>query len=72
MPVVEKIQNIDIESAPNYRGFRIEIVVQGYVKISGFPMPIININVANEGGLIQTVYKAVVEFIKWYNENKKG
>lgn len=71
MPVVEKIQSIDIEPAPNYRGYRIEIIVQGYVKISGFPMPTITTNVANEGGLIQAVYKAVLEFIHWYNSLSK-
>lgn len=71
MPVVEKIQNIDIKAAPNYEGYRIEIVVQGYVKISGFPMPAIFANVSKEGSLIAAIYKAIVEFIKWYNQTKK-
>lgn len=71
MPVVEKIQNIEITPPPNYRGYRFEIVVGGYVEISGFPMPRILVNVSNEGSLINAIYKAVLQFIKWYNENKK-
>lgn len=59
MPVVEKIP------APDYRGYRIEIVVQGYVKIEGYPMPTIFTNVSQEGGLLPAVWKAVIEFIKW-------
>lgn len=72
MPVVEKIQSIDIAPAPNYRGYRIEIVVQGYVKISGFPMPTIFKNVSIEGSLINAVWQAVVQFIQWYNKNNKS
>lgn len=70
MPVVEKIQSIDITPPPNYTGYKIEIVVQGYVKITGFPMPPISTNVSIEGSLINAVYKAVVQFIQWYNQNK--
>lgn len=69
MPVVEKIQSIDITPPPNYKGYRIEIVVQGYVKISGFPMPPIFTNVSIEGSLIKAVWKAVIQFIQWYNQN---
>ena len=71
MLVVEKIQSIDITPAPNYKGYRIEIVVQGYVKIEGFPMPPIFTNVSIEGGLINAVWKAVTLFITWYNTSKK-
>lgn len=67
MPVVEKIQSIDITPPPNYKGYRIEIVVQGYVKIEGFPMPTIFKNVSIEGGLINALWAAVVQFIQWYN-----
>lgn len=67
MPVVEKIQSINITPPPNYTGYRIEIVVQGYVKISGFPMPPITKNVSIEGGLLNAIYASVIEFIKWYN-----
>ena len=71
MPVVEKIQSIDITPAPNYKGYRIEIVVGGYVKINGFPMPPIFINVSVEGNLITAIWKAVVSFIEWHNNLKK-
>lgn len=67
MPVVEKIQSIDITPAPNYSGYRIEIVVQGYVKITGFPMTGIFTNVSVEGSLIKAVWLAVIKFIQWYN-----
>ena len=67
MPVVEKIQSIDIEPAPNYRGYRIEIVIGCYVKITGFPMPPISKNVSIVGSDIEATWQAVVEFIKWYN-----
>lgn len=70
MPLVEKIQSIDITPPPNYKGYRIEIVVQGYVKIEGFPMPPIFTNVSREGSLIAAVWKAVITFIKWYNQTK--
>ena len=71
MPVVEKIQSIPITPAPNYRGYRIEIVVQGYVEITGFPMPRISTNVSIEGSLINAIYSAVIQFITWYNKTKK-
>jgi hypothetical protein len=67
MPVVEKIQSIDITPAPNYRGYRIEIVPSGYVSIKGFPMPPILANVSIEGSLINAVYQAVIQFVEWYN-----
>ena len=68
MPVVEKIQSIDITPPPRYTGYRIEIVVQGYVMIKGFPMPTINTNVSIEGSLIKAVWLAVVKFIMWHKE----
>jgi len=71
MPVVEKIQSIDITPAPNYRGYRIEIVPQGYVKIEGFPMQTILTNVSVCGSLISAIWKAVIEFIKRYNQISK-
>lgn len=70
MPVVDKIIKIDITPAPNWSGYRIEIVPRGYVKISGFPMSTITTNVSVEGSLILAVYKAVVEFIQFYNAKK--
>lgn len=67
MPVVEKIASIDITPPPNYEGYRMEIVVRGYVRITGRGMPEIFTNVSVEGGLIQAVYKAIVTFINFYN-----
>lgn len=72
MPVVEKIQSIDITPPPNYSGYRIEILVQGYVKINGFPMPPIFTNVSIEGSLIKAVWEAVIQFITWYNSQLKS
>lgn len=69
MTVIEKIQSIDITPAPNYTCYRIEIVVQGYVKISGFPMSSITTNVSNAGGLINAVWLAVVEFTKRHKQS---
>lgn len=68
MPVVDKITEIDITPAPNWTGYRIEIVPRGYVKISGFPMPTICTNVSIEGSLIKAVWQAVVQFIQFYNQ----
>lgn len=69
MEVVEKIQSIEITPPPNYKGYRIEIVVQGYVKIEGSPMPTIFTNVSKEGSLIKAVWQAVVQFIQWFTNN---
>lgn len=71
MPVVEKIIEIDITPAPNWSGYRIEIVPRGYVKIEGFPMPPIFKNVSIEGSLINATWKAVIQFITWYNQQKQ-
>lgn len=68
MPVVDKIIDTDITAAPQWTGYRVEIVPRGYVKISGFPMPTITTNVSIEGSLINAVYKAVIQFIQWYNQ----
>lgn len=67
IPVVEKIGQIDITPPPNYEGYRIEIVVRGYVRITRRGMTEIFANVSREGGLIQAIYKAVIDFIKFYN-----
>ncbi len=64
MPVVDKIIEIDITPAPNWTGYRVEIVPRGYVKISGFPMETITTNVSIEGSLINAVWLAVVKFVK--------
>jgi hypothetical protein len=70
MPVVVRIGEINITPPPNYKGYRIEIVTNGYVRISGFPMPTITTNVSFEGSLLSATHKAVVEFIKFYNQQK--
>ena len=67
MPVIEKIAKIDITPAPNYTGYRIEIVPSGYIKIEGTGMPRIFKNVSVEKGLINATCAAIVEFIKFYN-----
>lgn len=68
MPVVQQIQDIEVTPPPNYTYYRIEIAVQGYVKIEGpFPFPKIFKNVSKCGSLINAVWQAVVEFIKNYN-----
>lgn len=72
IPVVEKIQSIEVSPAPNYKCYRIEIVIQGYVKITGFPMPSIFRNVSVEGSVIRAIYEAVVDFIKWYNKSNEN
>lgn len=69
MPVVDKIIDIDITPAPNWSGYRVEIVPRGYVRISGFPMHSISKNVSLEGSLKNAVWSAVVEFIEYYNIN---
>lgn len=36
MSVIDKIMDIDITPAPQWTGYRMEIVPRGYVKITGF------------------------------------
>ncbi|MFA7287603.1 MAG: hypothetical protein WC055_01860 [Melioribacteraceae bacterium] len=67
VPVINKIIEIDITPAPNWTGYRVEIIPRGYVSISGFPMDKIVTNISKEGSLITATYKAVIEFIKYYN-----
>ena len=65
--IIDKIIDFDITPAPNWSGYKIEIVPRGYVKISGFPMPPIFSNVSIEGSVMKASYKAVVQFIEYYN-----
>ena len=63
MPVVEKISKITIKDEL----VRLEIVSSGYVKIANLHDFPIFANVSIEGSLIKAVYKAVVKFITWHN-----
>ena len=70
MPVVEKIGDIVISGTLPYNSdqfVRIEIVVGGYVKISNLRDTPITTNVSIEGGLLNAIYNAVVQFIQWYS-----
>jgi hypothetical protein len=66
--VIKKIQDIEITPPPNYTCYRIEIVVQGYVKIEGpFPFRTIFATVSGCGSLINALWQTVVQFITWLN-----
>lgn len=70
MPVVEKISNTVIKGHPPFNSdeyVKVEIICNGYVKIYNFRDTPIFTNVSTEGSLIIAIYKAVVQFIKWYN-----
>lgn len=69
MPVVEKIGNLVLKSSASYNApmmFRIEIV-NGYTKIEGAGQSIFY-NSSVEGSMLNATYKAVIEFINWYNQ----
>lgn len=69
MRVINKILDIDITPAPNWSGYRVEIVPNGYIEISGFPMtPKICKNVSVEGSPENATFKAIVEFIEYHNK----
>ena len=67
MPVVEKIEGLAIEK---YNPIKVEINgTSTYIKKASEPR--FNISRAySVKSRIQATHKAVVEFIKWYNENK--
>jgi len=74
MPVVENIASTTIKGHPPFNSdqfVRIEIVPNGFVKISNLRDTPIFTNVSIEGDLINATYKAVVEFIKWHNQQVK-
>ena len=67
MPVVEKIQHLDNQ----YKvcvDFKIELM--GSVELWIDHKRIFGMSAFEEGTLINAVYQAVVEFIKWYNEKR--
>lgn len=67
MPVVEKISSVIIHD----EYVRVEIVPGGYVKIENLRDTPIFTNVSKEGSLIAAIWKAVVQFIQWFNQQSK-
>lgn len=67
MPVVEKIESMGYQVNITNYGCNIQEYEKAYKEYS-------NISVAEDGALnkITNVYKAVVQFIKYYNDNKKN
>jgi len=65
MPVVEKIETLDYEFLVNSQqiGF-------GEYMFAGEFNWLVEIN-REEITLIQSIYDAVIQFIQWYNQNKK-
>ncbi len=68
MPVVEKIE--DFHNGIEYQVVIYEDEVEIIKKGNTHWQTIINIS-ADGSGKLQNTYKAVVEFIKWFNEHKK-
>ena len=66
MPVVEKIELVMLE---NDNSINVTIGSSLYCTIQDSHMEVIELNTC-EPTKILTVYKAVVEFINWYNKNK--
>ena len=74
MPVVEKIASTVIKGRPPFNSdqfVRVELNVNGYVKIENLRDTPIFTNVSIEGSLINATYKAVIQFIRWYNNQPK-
>ena len=67
MPVVENIQSLAIDEVGE-----INVMIASHECLIGedYYHPIINIE--RNGSYISMIYIAVVEFIKWYNENKNN
>jgi hypothetical protein len=63
MPVVEKIE--DENPGTYFRIYRKKCIVRTMKSLIVFQKEV-------SATRIEAVYKAVVEFIKWYNENKKS
>jgi hypothetical protein len=73
IPVIDKISKVVIKGNPPFNNdqyVRVEIVPNGYVKISNLRDSPITTNISIEGNLINAIYKAVVLFIKWYNKRE--
>jgi len=69
MPVVEKIESISELSLNRKCNFHVTIEKHQCVIMWGISFTISDIYDYNNSK-ISTVYKSVIEFIKWYNENK--
>ena len=72
MPVVEKIEEIALEDVDgSYKVHRFNVKIESfYCVITDGKDEHRELIVADDGDKKSNVYYAVVEFIKWYNENK--
>jgi len=72
MPVVEKIEEIALEEVEgSYKVHRFNVKIESfYCIITDGKDEHRELIVADDGDKKSNVYYAVVEFIKWYNENK--
>ena len=69
MPVVEKIQHLENE-LPARIDFQIHLL--GAVELHINNKRVFEMTAFEPGTLINAVYKGVIEFIKWYNQNKQS
>lgn len=67
MGVIEKIQKLDNDHEVNVN---FTIYLQGAVELKVNNKNLFSSTAFEVGTLIDAVYKAVIEFIKWYNKNK--
>ena len=66
MPVVDFIEGLELSKGNN---FNVTIGAVGYCKISDC---FGNVEFVEDGGFkIECVYRCILKFINWYNENKK-
>jgi hypothetical protein len=72
MPVVKKIEEIALEEVEgSYKVHRFNVKIESfYCIITDGKDEHRELIVADDGDKKSNVYYAVVEFIKWYNENK--
>ena len=66
MPVVDFIEGLELSLGNN---FNVTVGSVGYCKISDC---FGNVEFVEDGGFkIECVYRCILKFINWYNENKK-